>query len=56
MNEAQATAALDQCTNTLAALQLGYDMLRCTHASMTLLQQMSALIDLAREELDLSDE
>lgn len=56
LEAAQAAAAFDHCRNTVAALKLAYNMLCNTHASITLLQQMEELVDLAEEELDLSDE
>lgn len=56
LEAAQASASLDQCINTLDALKLAYSMLRCTHASFTLLGEMENLIESARVELDLSDD
>lgn len=56
LDEMLASRALDQCSNTLDLLKLGHTMLRCTHASHTLLEQMQDLIEAARVELDLSDD
>lgn len=56
LDEMLAQRALDQCTNTIDILELGYTMLRCTHASHTLLGQLQSLIEAARVELDLGDD
>jgi hypothetical protein len=54
--EAEATRAareMNNCLNTVAALELAYTMLRCTHASEYCLRVMEEAVGLAREELGL---
>lgn len=51
-----ASREMDNCINTVAALELAYTMLRCTHASLHCLSVMENAVQLAKEELDLSDE
>lgn len=51
-----ASRELDNCINTVSALELAYTMLRCTHASEHCLRTMEEAVQFAKVELGLSDE